>query len=604
MKGTFKKYILLCTILFGTNLFAKTSTDFGLFLEPIIAPQQEESLYETQLYKTLNAYFIKIDNKLSNGVRFGVDRLIHIRFNTEKNLLGSPKCGEVKDFSYLDILDDNTLLIHQDLKYKIIDHSIRIKKGKCSHQDQFIKELEKALLMLPDTEDLQRRFSREEKRLINSCHEARRRGYIRSLRFKPNIRAKCKATDKLLRKRVALKRYESDVRSLLYNTKVEFDATSFTDTKLQRYNICKTNYKPTKVLKSGKRIKMLGMGIVYMAPGFTTSVAGHVAERYIYCLDNNLKDIMFEYTQLTDYELDDVKYVYEKQVEGASEKYLNGLVNSIYIKVKHDVSNNELNGYGFVQFHTNRDVLEVWPKFSQIDMYDGLQTSLKEFKKQKENLINRIDFEEYSLLKNNCTHPVRERMTKYSGGELEIDPVRGLTPIWIFNFLKEKNVHKIIVYPSQRLLRKYQMLEAGKSLFWENTTFWSKASKGAQNGSMLVLYPDSHGFLKGLLTKPLYGLFNLTAGALQAAMGILKTPLKWLSKLPGFKWMKPNKDPLNSMVQGFQGIGMSLTEMVGIRLRYPSPTDWSDEERNYLFNELPHQEPKIVEFLFDAVQAK
>jgi hypothetical protein len=604
MKNTFKKYILLSTLLFGTSLFAGTSTDFGFFLEPVIAPDQEETHYETQLYKSLNAYFIKIDNKLSNGIRFGVNKLVNIRFNAEKNLLEDPICGDSKNSRYVEILNDNTLLIHQDIKTKIIDHSIRRKVGACSHQDQFVKQLEQKLLELPGAEDLQKRFSKSDRKLINTCHEARRRGYVRSLKFKPSLRAKCKATDKLLRKRVALKRYEKEVRSLLYNTKVEFDTTSFSDTKLQRYNICKTDYVPTKVLKSGKKIKMLGMAIVYMAPGFTTSVAGHVAERYIYCLDNKIKDIMFEYTQLTEYELDDVKYVYEKQVDGASDKYLNGLVDSIYIKVKHDVSNNELNGYGFVQFHTNRDVLEIWPKFSQLEMYDGLQTSLKEFQKQKKNLVDRIDFEEYSLLKNNCTHPVRERIKEYSDGELEIDPIRGLTPIWIFNFLKKKNVHKIIVYPSQRLLRKYQMLEAGKSLFWENTTFWSKVSKGAQNGSMLVLYPDSHGFLKGLLTKPLYGLLNLSAAALQTTIGILKTPLKWLSKLPGFKWMEPNKDPINSVAQGFQGIGMSLTEMVGIRLRYPGPTDWSENERNYLFKELPHHEPKIVDFLFNAVQAE
>jgi hypothetical protein len=614
MIGTFKKYILLCTtlctILLGTNLLAGTSTQFGFFLEPIIAPDQEETIYQEQEYKALNAYFIKLDNKLSNGIRFGVDKLINIRFNSEKIMLTEPKChllktlNEQSDFQYIDILDDNTLMIHQDLRNEILNHSIRKKIGNCSHQELLIKELEIALLKLPNAEDLQKSFSKSEKKIINACHEARRRGYMRALKFKPILKAKCKAVDKLLRKRVALKKYEKSVRSLLYNTKVEFDATSFTDTKLQRYNICKTDYVPTKILKSGKKIKMLGMAIVYMAPGFTTSVAGHVAERYIYCLDNNLKDIMFEYTQLTAYELDDVKYVYQKQVQGASDKYLKGLVDSIYIKVKHDVSNNEVNGYGFVQFHTNRDVLEVWPKFDQTEMYDGLQTSLKKYKKQKQNIIDRVDFEEYSLLHNNCTHAVRERMKKYSGGELKIDAVNGLTPIWIFNFLKNKNVHKIIVYPSQRLLRKYQMLEAGKSLFWENTTFWSKASKGAKNGSMLMLYPDSHGFLKGLLTKPLYGLFNLTAGALQATIGIIKTPLKWLSKLPAFKWIGPKNDPVNSVAQGFQAIGMSLTEMVGIRLRYPSPTDWTDSEREYLFKELPSHEPKIVDFLFDAVSKK
>ena len=264
MIGTFKKYILLCTtlctILLGTNLLAGTSTQFGFFLEPIIAPDQEETIYQEQEYKALNAYFIKLDNKLSNGIRFGVDKLINIRFNSEKIMLTEPKChllktlNEQSDFQYIDILDDNTLMIHQDLRNEILNHSIRKKIGNCSHQELLIKELEIALLKLPNAEDLQKSFSKSEKKIINACHEARRRGYMRALKFKPILKAKCKAVDKLLRKRVALKKYEKSVRSLLYNTKVEFDATSFTDTKLQRYNICKTDYVPTKILKSGKKI--------------------------------------------------------------------------------------------------------------------------------------------------------------------------------------------------------------------------------------------------------------------------------------------------------------------------------------------------------------
>ena len=79
-------------------------------------------------------------------------------------------------------------------------------------------------------------------------------------------------------------------------------------------------------------------------------------------------------------------------------------------------------------------------------------------------------------------------------------------------------------------------------------------------------------------------------------------PIKWLSKLPGFKWMAPEKPQQDNLGQGIRGIGMSLTEMVGVRLRYPSPTDWTEEEMNYIFGELEHQEPKIVDYLFEKVQ--
>lgn len=601
--GTKKIVIaLFCTLFLGTDLFAAHSTNFGLVFESETKIENLKTDQEIVDYKQINAYFNKIDNKLSNGIRFGVDKLVNLKFKSEKSLLLDPACENFQAEDYIEIQDEETFLINGSIKDMILDHSIRKKMGTCSHQDLLVKAMEQQLLSLPGAHDLKRKFTRDEKKLINTCHEFRRRREVRRLRFNPTLSEKCKATDQLLRKRVALKRYENDVRSLLYNAKVEFDATSFSDTKLQRYQICKTDYKPTKVLKNGKRIKMLGMAIVYMAPGYTTSVAGHVAERYVYCLDNELKDLMFEYTQMTEEETNDVRYVYDEQSEGVSQDYIKSLVGSIYIKVKHDVANNELNGYGFVQFHTNRDVIEVWPKYSQDEMFDGLQTSLKEFKKQKQRYIDREAFPAYSVLNNNCTHPIRERLRKYAGGELEIDNLRGMVPIWIFGFLKNQNVDKLVLYPSQRLLRKYKMMEKGKSLFWENTTFWSRASKGAENHSTLILYPDHHGFLKRLILNPVYGVFNLTASILQSTLGVLKMPLKWLSKLPGFKWMEPKKDPKTDIALGFQGVQLSFSEMFGVRLRYPSATEWSEEEKTYIFTELPHQEPAIVDYLYEKVQ--
>ena len=44
------------------------------------------------------------------------------------------------------------------------------------------------------------------------------------------------------------------------------------------------------------------MSSVFMSPGFNTSIVGHVAERYIYCLDNKLMDLLFDYSQLTSLE--------------------------------------------------------------------------------------------------------------------------------------------------------------------------------------------------------------------------------------------------------------------------------------------------------------
>ena len=579
--------LLLVSKFWAFNSYA--STEFGLFLN--------ETVYDKSSYKQLNGYFNKIDKKIKNGLRFGVDRLVEVKLEDLGDL--HHNC-EAEDLNAFATIEGENLIINSRLVEPILSHKARLKVEECSQESLLIKAINNAMMEIGD--DLSRDLKREEKKTIRVCNEAQDRGRVRRLRFSPSIKKKCDDMGKLVRKRVAFKHYEKKVRNLLYKADVEFDATSFTEVKLQKYNICDREYTPTKITSKGKKMKMLGMALIYMAPGYTTSVAGNVAERYIYCLDGELKDIMFEYTQLTVHEVADVKHVYKKHMEGVTESYLQSLVGANYMKVKFNPGNSEVNGYGFAQFHTNRDILEVWPKYSEIEMYDGLQSSLKSFKQQEDWFKERTPFPQYSLLNNNCTHPIRERMTKYAGGELEIDPVRGLTPIWIFNFLKNKNVDKIVIYPSQRLLRKYQMMEEGKSIFWENVTFWSQASEGADKGGMMVLYPESHGLLKGLITKPIAGILNLSAAVVQTTVGILQMPIKWLSKLPGFKWMAPEKPQQDNLGQGIRGIGMSLTEMVGVRLRYPSPTDWTEEEMNYIFGELEHQEPKIVDYLFEKVQ--
>ncbi|TNE96943.1 MAG: hypothetical protein EP326_12410, partial [Deltaproteobacteria bacterium] len=533
--------LLLVSKFWALNSYA--STEFGLFLN--------ETVYDKSSYKQLNGYFNKIDKKIKNGLRFGVDRLVEVKLEDLGDLHHNCQAEDLNSFA---TIEGENLIINSRLVEPILSHKARLKVEGCSQETLLIKAINNAMMEIGD--DLSRDLKREEKKTIRVCNEAQDRGRVRRLRFSPSIKKKCDDMGKLVRKRVAFKHYEKKVRNLLYKADVEFDATSFTEVKLQKYNICDREYKPTKITSKGKKMKMLGMALIYMAPGYTTSVAGHVAERYIYCLDGELKDIMFEYTQLTVHEVADVKHVYKKHMEGVTESYLQSLVGANYMKVKFNPGNSEVNGYGFAQFHTNRDILEVWPKYSEIEMYDGLQSSLKSFKQQEDWFKERTPFPQYSLLNNNCTHPIRERMKKYAGGELEIDPVRGLTPIWIFNFLKNKNVDKIVIYPSQRLLRKYQMMEEGKSIFWENVTFWSQASDGADKGGMMVLYPESHGLLKGLITKPIAGILNLSAAVVQTTVGILQMPIKWLSKLPGFKWMAPEKPQRDNLGQGIRGIGM------------------------------------------------
>jgi len=574
-----KVYLFLAICLWSG--IVSSNTKFGLLFN-----SNTKSNFE---FKRINGFLNGLDSDLRPGIRFGVDRLVDIDFVDSDELVK---------------LHEGKIQIANYALRAILDYKTRDKINGESLRSKLLRGLERELLKLPGSDDLERPYTKKEVKDIDYCYLKRKAGNrgkeIRNFRFNQRMKKRCEELDVLKEKRRNLEWYTYKVDSMLYRTKMEFDATSLTDQSLKKYKICERDYKPTKINSKGKRVKVLGMAIVYMAPGYTTSVAGHVAERYVYCLENKLMDIMFEYTQMTVGELANMKSVYKKHLPKVSEEYIKRQEGKIYMKVRTNPATTAAEGYGFAQFHTNRDIIEVWPKMEEAQTYEGLQNSLNNYKKQGSDFSQEIDLEDYSLLNNNCTHPIRQRLNEL-GGEYEINNTVGFNPIWIFGFLKKKTAHKVIIYPSQRTLRKMKMLEKGQSLFWENATFWSRASGGKNGlaGANMILYPETHGLLKSILVKPTAAAVNLTSAVIETLYGILTTPLKWLSKVPGFKWLEPKRDHLGL---GIKGIALSLVEMTGFRMRYPKPQPWTAEEEKYLFDELPDSEPKILDFLLERVQ--
>jgi hypothetical protein len=570
---------LILLILSSYSVFGETK--FGLVLSG-----QGKSALEL---KRITGFLNSLDSDLRPGVRFGVDRLINIKFQKTTNIVE---------------LKGEELIFDEKILPLIFSYQTRDKTNGISVRQRILKVLERELLKLPGSDNLERSYTKREVKDIDHCYLKRKGGNkgknIRNFRFSPSMKKRCKELDTLKERRRKLEWYTYKVDSMLYKTKMEFDATSLTDQSLKKFNICKRNYKPTKITSKGKRIKALAMAIVYMAPGYTTSVAGHVAERYIYCLEDKLMDIMFEYTQMTTGELDNMRSVYKKHLNKVDSTYIQRQEGRIYMKLRTNPATTTAEGYGFYQFHTNRDIIEVWPKMNEAEVYEGLQESLKNYKQQGIDFSEKKDFEDYSLLSNNCTHPIRERLN-HLGGEYEINDTTGFNPIWIFGFLKKKTAQKVIIYPSQRTLRKMKMLEKGQSIFWENASFWSKASNGSEGlaGSNMILYPETHGLLKSIIYRPTAAAVNLTSAVIETLYGVLTTPLKWLSNIPGFKWLSPKRDHLG---MGIKGISLSLVELTGFRMRYPKPSAWTQAEEEYLFGELPHTEPKILDLLLKRIQ--
>jgi len=590
------KLILALFCLLSTSAFA--SSDFGF----VISGADEASGTSKIEYNRLKGFFQSLESEMRDGVTFGVDRIIDIQF-VDFGIDPTPKCDGSNNDDILRVVGDSTVEINSSIRNSILDFATFKQDDKgCSLQKNLLNALETQLLKIQYVRDLDQDWSKVERRSLNTCWDERREYGHRWFSENPHFRDLCGILFKIQDRRQDMKRHKRKTKNLLYNSgKLEFDPSSFAETDLRRYKICERDYKPTKVLDNGTRMKMLGMAIVYMSPGFQTSQAGHVAERYIYCKNNELVDMLFEYTQMTEEELVNARSVYQKHLPFVSDEYISSLNETIYIKVRSHPGSSRMEGYGFHQLYLNRDVAEVWPKVSETEIYEGLQVSLKNYIEQGQNFKNQVRFEPYSLLKNNCTHPIRERLNRL-GGEYEIDNVTGFNPIWIFNFLKKKTADKMIIYPSQRLMRKMEMLETGKSMFWENTTFWSKASNGREGlgPGFMVFYPEVHGTLKSLILKPAMGAVNIAASVVQVAVGILQLPLKLLSKVPGFRWLEKATGGHN-LVYGLRGITLHLPELVGFRLRYPMPTPWTPEELEFVEDVLPNHDPKIVNYLMEKV---
>ncbi|MBT3586386.1 MAG: hypothetical protein HN509_15875 [Halobacteriovoraceae bacterium] len=579
-------------IIFSCQALASGQNSFGL----------SYSGKEKAEFHQVNHFLRNLERDLSAGIRFGVDRRIEIDFEDfQQSAEFQPQCQKKNSDNYIRRAGPQKLVFNKLLLAKILKRQTRDRVANCSHRQGLLVALTGQLLQLEGADDLARKLSYKELQDISYCRDQKRRKGIIAHRFAPKTKELCKQLAELEKRRRRFEYYQYRVKNQLYKVHLEFDPTHLTDKTLEQYAICERPYRPTKIMKSGKRLKVLGMAIIYMAPGFSTSVAGHVAERYVYCLENKLMDIMFEYTQMTSGELENMKSVYSKYLDGITDEYVQRQKSKIYMKVRTNPASTNMEGYGFLAFHTNRDLIEIWPKASEEAIYSGLQDSLKHYKKQKQNFIERKDFEVYSLLHNNCTHPVRERLNHFAG-EYKISDMKGFYPPYIFGFLKKKNAEKMIIYPSQRTLRKLRMLEKGHGLFWENTTFWSRASegkKGAGQGWML-LYPESHGLIKSLIVNSSYGAINLGAAIAETLYGLVTTPIRWLASLFGFKKFKVDKK--QHLANGIKGIGMSLTEILGLRMRYPRATNWNEEELNYIHEELIYQEPRILDHLMLKVQ--
>lgn len=580
------KQIVFLIIFICSSAFASGQNNFSLSVNLNMDIQR----FHSSVYSFVSG----VESEIKLGIQFGVNKDINLSFDSSFTEIVTGNCQKT-DGQDLARIENEKIILSTGLINLIQNKQIFIQSGDCSLRKKLISRIEYLLLNMPGVDNFERKLTKIEKNNLRKCLDSKKpRGRVSSNRMK--LKKICRSVLKRYNRYQEYKNYKKKINNLSYMTPMEFDTTSFTGSTLLKYNICQNSYKPTKITGSGKRMKMLGMAVVYMSPGYTASALGHIAERYIYCLDNQLVDVLFEYTQMTEDELDNLKFNHKDLIEGASNSYLLSLVGDSYIKLKMNPANNSFEGYGFHQVHYNRDVVEVWMQLDEMNKYKSLQDSLLSYREQQRRLKKNISLRDYELINFNCTNQIRKHLNMF-GGKYKVSKLKSLTPGKILKFLLGKQNDKLVIYPSQRLFRKLQMFKEGKSIFWENITFWSKASSNVQNTGNMILYPEVHGVLKKILLMPISGSINLISATLETIYGTILTSVNWLAKIVGVNLVKKNDHLLN----GVSGIALSLTEILGVRLRYPHATPWSKEESDYLTNKVPLLENKIINYLYSQI---
>lgn len=330
---------------------------------------------------------------------------------------------------------------------------------------------------------------------------------------------------------------------------------------------CLSDYEPTALTTKGQRVKMLGAAFVNMDKSQGPSAWGHVAERFVYCVDRELRDDLFEYLPLKNELLqvlaEDLKRRYDLDIYSYPEEYLSSIqgAHAVTFAVR------PFDGrYKQIQVDENRAIFEAWFNTSEEKMYEMLRNNARRFSDQVKALREQRSLAKYNLLSNNCTTPIIEDIKIINPAFLAKFRGPVLTPSFLYNRVKKLPIDRIIVYPSQRMFRILQMKENGESTYLENFAPFSKASKGARRSGWVFFYADSQSRWKKILLMPVGGVVNSVSAVLETTFGLVMVPKRGFSKVKA----------------GFSNLVWSIAEIAYLRMRYPSPTPWTEDEIKFI----------------------
>ena len=341
-----------------------------------------------------------IENSISGGIRLGTNQIINIEFEKFNDEPLTLDCHEdyLSRFAYPD-LSSPTIYVNQDILRLIESDLISQRNKNCSYSDILIKSLEQSIMTFKNASDLSAPYSKKRKKQVQRCRMDELNNSKNGF-YKPPL-ADCQEIIDYDNKKIKYKRFKKVyVKRLLYSTdssKIVVDPSSLSKEGLQKFNVCSQPYQSDLYTAQNLPVKILGFAIVFMAPAFSSSQFGHVAERYIYCVENRMVDTLYEFGQFRPTNLNDFKNRYRSDLDFLSEDsnkltptdetFMISLLKKNYIQPRSNPASYQV--YGKMQLKNNRDIIEVWLNINPLLIYDNYLITLHLYKKQKELVKNR-----------------------------------------------------------------------------------------------------------------------------------------------------------------------------------------------------------------------
>lgn len=353
----------------------------------------------------------------------------------------------------------------------------------------------------------------------------------------------------------------------------KYDLSTLAGNPIPGFSLCEKPYLPDATTKSGHKIKMLGAALVYASPTNGNSILGHVGERFSFCRDDAYFDVIYDYAPFDPKEWnEEFESIYGVSRESFNVDQKKNLFESLFVRMNPDPR--QL--YFHQQFQENRTIYEAWFDIDGQTMYSMMVSNNNRYFEQLDRLRSHQSLPAYKIPSDTCLTPVKEDYELVNPGYVSrFNPAR-LTPSFFYDFVRKKKVSRIILYPSQRQFRLLQLRAQGKSTAFQWFLPTSQISGGYPD-SWALIFPGTHrGLLNYFIFNPISGLVNFITGVTEMIYGALTIPLNWVddSKNRG----------LHRFKQGWVDMFHSTLEAFSFQVRYPTPTQWTEEEKQFFQN--------------------